>query len=891
MARSHHAVWRTAALAAAAAAAAAPAASAAAPLLSLAPGANGTYTIGVAGATWFQAPPLAFSVGGVVYTPGHGLTQVGAAAEWAGADGIGAFAAVNVTWAAGAPGGPVRVVTTFLTYASGAALGFITTFPDGVPSQAKTPPAGTGGLAVGFPALAPGPGWPGAGSLWQDPGSGNCGFTVYGAKSFPAPSDALLVLSPPVPPSSPAAARVAVGLASVTQQPVVRQAAAGGALVAGPGAEFDLPPGWSAMYVLVAVGGGVGPASPTRADWGLPVGGPSDAVFALGDALLAYHGKPRPRPNFDRIHATLGYSGTIQYFYNPCGCGRFPNNTCPPDAGGVPGRLPNCATYADSFLAAAADLTARRIPFGHILIDSYWYGEGVYGGVSEWEDDPALMAAVHSFPASLRAFSAALPGVDLWAHNGRWVSSSPYLSRFPFAPGTTMPQGRQLWDHVFPANAAGWRLRTIKQDHVAEQIAAAGTITNASQIAAWLGGMGAAAADAGVSIQMCCSQPMVLHNTVNIAAATGARSSPDYVASASGRVLNLPLVNWANGVDSGFHFALGLVPDKDGFYSNSTPQQTGEMVLPPAYWPSFANYSEANPVKHAAMAALCGGPVHVGDGVGAVNATLAWALMRGDGVVLRTSRPHAAVDAELLAMMFGGWVTTAGVGEEAAAAAVAPAAPPSPRSSYSTLPNNGLGEVYSSVTLIPAAAAGGGGGGGGPCTRWTIVTAAQVSKPYNLTAGDVGLDAATLAAATCVANGGAWVAVAWDTSAFAPAAAPAPRTVFDGSAAGAAIPLVADSDGGYAAPLVMTVIAPVVGGWVVAGEVGKIVPASPQRLAFVAPAGGGVSVGLVGGAGETVFVAACPAGGTGCEAPLATYSCTLPASGNATLALPGGTCG
>lgn len=167
------------------------------------------------------------------------------------------------------------------------------------------------------------------------------------------------------------------------------------------------------------------------------------------------------------------------------------------------------------------------------------------------------------------------PSVTLWAHNGLWVNSTPYLDQgYPFAlpsNGSTatnpMPQGSELWQHLFSNNTAGecaiyavvvavrgvvalsvvvaphfgdhpshshyyqhacmhsfnpslfsadWGLATIKQDHVAEQIAAAGLTANASQTSSWLIGMGDAASVNDVSIEYCCSPPMVLHNSITI---------------------------------------------------------------------------------------------------------------------------------------------------------------------------------------------------------------------------------------------------------------------------------------------------------------------------------------------------------------------------------------
>jgi hypothetical protein len=180
-----------------------------------------------------------------------------------------------------------------------------------------------------------------------------------------------------------------------------------------------------------------------------------------------------------------------------------------PVFGATPGRLPDGMNYADTLERVATSWRDAEIPFTHMLLDSFWYGEGVYNGASMWEDDAALMEAVQSFPKSLAAFSDAIGrDVSIWAHNGHFVASSPYTSRYPFK--ALMPQGPEMWRYLFAANAKAFQLRRIKQDHVGETIASVGTITDPDLIASWWGGMGVAAAESGISIEYCCSPPLVL---------------------------------------------------------------------------------------------------------------------------------------------------------------------------------------------------------------------------------------------------------------------------------------------------------------------------------------------------------------------------------------------
>lgn len=870
------------------------------PAIALRQVAGGSFLVDIADAHWFDGAPPSFLLNSYLYTPPTSLVLV-ANSSGSGEDAIGSFSSTTLEWTTvGGPSPGAAFETSFITYAGGAAVQLVARFPRGAVSQTGAGAGIAGGLASTFPSLALAPSATELllSSIYQAPKSGNCGWTVNAAAAFPVPSGALLVLAP----LNASAPRAAVGIAALTEQTAMRQAVVptangGHALALGPGAEFTLDAGFTARTLIVAVAAAsappptlLPPAAAASADLGFPAGGPGAALHLLGDALLAFHNKSRPAMNFDRIHSGLGVSTTTFYFYNPCDCGRWANNTCPPDDGSNPGRVPNCMTYADSLERVVSDWRSRAIPFSHILLDSFWYGEGVFGGASEWTDDPALMAAVHSFPRSLHNFSDTIGrDISVWAHNGHFVETSPYLKRFPFRG--LMPQGPALWRELFAANAAGWGLRGIKQDHVGETIASVEPITDPKLIADWWGGMGIAAAENGVSIQYCCSPPLVLFNSLNVPAATGARSSPDYVLVGEHDTTPRTLFQWANGAEAAFHFAIGLMPDKDGFFSNSTEMQQAWKYVPSAAAPPFYNFTEVSPLRHATAALLCGGPVHVGDAISATNETLVRALMRADGVLLRGSRPHAAVDAQWRSMASGGWAAAALPALHAHAAPPPPVAKPD-----ESFANNGIGEVYSTVSLVPA--------GGGVCVRYTVVTATGVSQPLSLHAADLALDAVALKGAACTANGGAWVAFEWNLVSFAPASTPegAVRRVFTG-AGGAVdeIPIASTAKPRHSDPPQMIIVAPVVEGWVVLGEVGKLLPVSPQRIVSLAPvagAPGAVAVAVSGGVGESVTLAACQleAASGACSHAPAFFTCNLSADtpiGYATLTLDAagkGTC-
>jgi hypothetical protein len=211
--------------------------------------------------------------------------------------------------------------------------------------------------------------------------------------------------------------------------------------------------------------------------------------------------------------------------------------------------------------------------YKHMLLDSWWYGEGWHGGAALWEDVPACTNV--SFPNGLHDFWEKI-GTDktIWVHNGLWSAKSPYREHYEFSSATGPPQGkdpfvgpiwllcacasawcrcrcilcmlssdpppplplhpptgRALWDHLFSANHNGWGLGTIKQDHIGQQMGAGGKegYSNVSVFDSWFDGMGEAAAANDVGVLYCCAPPSVHMKGVTVPAAYGVRASPDYV--------------------------------------------------------------------------------------------------------------------------------------------------------------------------------------------------------------------------------------------------------------------------------------------------------------------------------------------------------------------------
>ena len=811
--------------------------------LSLSISRTGEYNVSIDGSIWFKSGDISLTLSGAVYSARAGTLQLMSSSSAAGVDGVGPYFSNTFSWAAAS----TEWVTEFRVYNSTPTLRFLATWPSGNGGGGAA-----GGTSATFPSLVATPNAPALGSMFNDPHSANCGWTVAGAPNITA-SGALLVLASPWD-SRVNTTRASVGFAAASNIATVRQVLTPAwksgptALSAGPLSELSLPAGYSMSTTLVvSTSSGADPRAEASAKLGFPAGGVSATLRALGDSIMSLNQKTRPTPeSAGPIYTGLGYSTTAFYFYNPCDGGRFLNGTAPQGrAHGMPGP---CRTYEDTMSYVRKSLSGLP-PIRHVLLDSWWYGEGIYNGVSLWEDAPSLMQQVQSFPAGLAAATSAYPASTVfWAHNGKFTSGSPYTtdSRFSFAAGQ-IPQGGALWDYLFTANSK-WRMTQIKQDHVGDYLRAAGTISNASTMNLWMGAMAQSAQKNSVTVQYCCSPPSVLHAGAQYAAAIGARASPDYVANANGGLR--PNFQWAIGVESAFHWlGFGLLPDKDTTITNSTSTQHGGDGVPTANAPSFYGFYEKNALKHILAAALSGGPTSFSDAVGDGNATLLRSVTRADGTVLRTSRTHTALDAEFNSIMFGAWR-----GSKAASS-------PTPLRSAkpdASLPNGDLGEVSSSVTLVGS-------------NTWHTVTAAQLAAPLDLYPADIALSAAD-------ANN--LIAVSWDFSTFAPG------TIFPAFSPSLSVAAGAEYEDTPALILLAPLISVENDEWALLGEVGKAIPVSPQRITGVDVEAGELVVSFTGTPGELVTFAACRVNDAPWRCDVITVTCPAPGK----VMIPSNTC-
>lgn len=154
--------------------------------------------------------------------------------------------------------------------------------------------------------------------------------------------------------------------------------------------------------------------------------------------------------------------------------------------------------------------------------------------------------------------------------------------------------------------------------------------------AKWLSGMGTAAAAHNLSVQFCMAHPAAFLHALQLPAVTNGRASGDYQDPA-GNLLSY-------GTAAPFFSAVGIAPSKDNWWS--TPNQPRPRNLGPAGPPPCDGGSRnvTNTFLHALVATLSTGPVGFSDALGYTNATLVLSTCATDGLLLKPSRPLAAID-------------------------------------------------------------------------------------------------------------------------------------------------------------------------------------------------------------------------------------------------------
>ena len=368
--------------------------------------------------------------------------------------------------------------------------------------------------------------------------------------------------------------------------------------------------------------------------------------------------------------------------------------------------------------------------------------------------------------------------------------------------------------------------------------------------AAWLKGINDAAVEANISVQYCMALPSQMLNAVSLSAVTSARVSGD-----GGR----PFTN--GGPGQLLAAAVGIRPFKDNAWTvGDFPKGRADVI----------------------GSVITQGPVGLADQLNTTIAAVAAIACRRDGTLLSPNRPATPIDS-----------TFTKLGQSA----------------YSGMRFTTRGMAAGSdggargAETSTAGAAGGGGGMIMAAHYGPVPVPADPARPRWYVAVVADGASQSLAPDDLWPLPDASATHVWWQDTEVPGGSTAPNRCGVGAAASACLTLFSKMSPIPAAAAAKTVslyhVAPVIGGWVCLGEVGKVVPVAAARVAEVvlttsANVGGtasaphtddtavGLSVTIVGSPGEAVeMLFAQPGVGT-----VVSKATVIPASGTAKLSVP-----
>jgi hypothetical protein len=225
-------------------------------------------------------------------------------------------------------------------------------------------------------------------------------------------------------------------------------------------------------------------------------------------------------------------------------------------------------------------------------------------------------------PDGVAALRERLGRRPLVTHCRHVSSQSSYGDEFPmWVDGDRAhPQTPELYERLLD-QAVAWGVEVFEHDWLIECFLGVRELRQPGRAAAWQHGIDAALGRRALHAQWCMASPADFAQASRLRHITSIRTSGDHA------YLVGPELLWAWFMHTNVMArALGLWPYKDVFHSSAT----GE----------FAPTREGE----ALFAALSGGPVGVGDRIGAADVALIRRTCRADGVLVRPDVPIAAID-------------------------------------------------------------------------------------------------------------------------------------------------------------------------------------------------------------------------------------------------------
>lgn len=284
-------------------------------------------------------------------------------------------------------------------------------------------------------------------------------------------------------------------------------------------------------------------------------------------------------------------------------------------------------SVTETLVDTLEDLRARDVPFRSVQLDSWFYPHRTIRpfDTDAWDVPPTGLdrwqARDDILPEGISALRDAMGGPPLVAHCRHLSSDSPYLAEHEcWVDGEyAHPVDSTLYE-TYLDQCQAWGVETFEHDWLVECFLGVRGLREApGRAAAWQQGLDRALAERGMTAQWCMATPADMMASTTLGQVTSIRTSGDH------GYLVPPELLWAWFLyTNAMVRPLGLWPYKDVFRSDGHGGST-------------------DPGAEAALAALSGGPVGIGDALGGADRDLVLRTARRDGLLVAPDAPVAAI--------------------------------------------------------------------------------------------------------------------------------------------------------------------------------------------------------------------------------------------------------
>ncbi|CAF0795736.1 unnamed protein product [Adineta ricciae] len=288
-------------------------------------------------------------------------------------------------------------------------------------------------------------------------------------------------------------------------------------------------------------------------------------------------------------------------------------------------------TYEQTFIKLKEYHLQEKIPIRYYELDSYWYykqnnNTGEHGGIKLYEPRPDV------FSHGIQVLQRDVLQTPIIVHHKYYSTDNLYQAKYLFKNGTdgkvSLPLDQRFFNKIF-SQIKQWGVEILIQDWLSsvyeDMPDASYDVYTAREYHLHLA---EAAKQAGIKLIYCMPLNPDILETLENTQVHYMRISDDYSTNIN---------QWNIGRASMVTWAIGVIPFKDTFWTNSIQPQS-----------PYGQFTEPNIELNALVALMSLGGVAISDKIGNTDFRVVNRLCRLDGVLLRPERPATAMDSTFL---------------------------------------------------------------------------------------------------------------------------------------------------------------------------------------------------------------------------------------------------